>query len=155
MKMRRNRLWWSGGLAVIAMITLAAQNPDDLSSSVVRITTPVGQGSGIVVTAERDFVTILTMYHVLAGAERYDVVFAGASDRGPFQATIKDVVNWQTSDETYGLAAFRVRGAIPAGVVAAPTGDSRDAPARRLIGLLGLSESNNDSTPGRNPVVGI
>jgi formylglycine-generating enzyme required for sulfatase activity len=121
--MRKNRFWWSGGLAVTAVMTLAAQNPDDLSSSVVRITTPVRQGSGIVVTAEREFVTILTMYHVLAGAERYDVVFAGASDRGPFQATVKDVVNWQTSDETYGLAAFRVRGAIPPGVRAVASGD--------------------------------
>jgi S1-C subfamily serine protease len=123
MKMRKNRVWWSGALAVTAMMTLAAQNFDDLSSSVVRITTPLRQGSGIVVTAEREFVTILTMYHVLAGAERYDVVFAGAPDRGPFQATTKDVVNWQTSDETYGLAVFRVRGAIPAGLQAAASGD--------------------------------
>jgi formylglycine-generating enzyme required for sulfatase activity len=116
-----NRVWW---LAVVigAVVTVAAQNPDDLSSSVVRITTPMTQGSGVVVAVDVDGAVILTAYHVIANAERINVVFGGAPGRGAFEVTAAALVGWQSSDETYGLAAFRVRGPVPNGVRAAMLG---------------------------------
>jgi len=110
---------WCVGVLLGTVVTLGAQNPDDLRASVVRITAAGGQGSGVVVAIERESAIILTAYHVLGTAERYDVVFAGAPEHGSFEVAATNLIGRQSNDDKFGLAAFRVRGAIPAAVRAA------------------------------------
>lgn len=107
------------GVLLGTVAPLGAQNPDDLRPSVVRITSAGGQGSGVVVAIERESAIILTAYHVLGTADRYDVVFAGAPEHGSFEVAATNLIGRQSNDDKFGLAAFRVRGAIPAAVRAA------------------------------------
>ena len=110
---------WGVGVLLGTVVTVGAQNPDDLRASAVRITAAGRQGSGVVVAVERESAIILTVYHVLGTAERYNVVFAGAPERGSFEVAAANKIGWQSNDERFGLAAFRVSGAIPPAVRAA------------------------------------
>ena len=84
----------------------------------VRITAEGRQGSGVVVAVERESAVILTVNHALGAAERYNVVFAGAPERS-FEVAAASKLGWQSHDNSFGLEAFRVSGAIPAAVRAA------------------------------------
>ena len=75
------------GRAVVALLGLAgawmvpatpmrvvAQSSDDISASIVRITTSSRQGTGVVVALDNGGATILTASHVLLGAQEYEVM---------------------------------------------------------------------------------
>src|SRR5262245_47113051 len=108
----------SGPTAVVA------QSPDDISASMVRITTPTEQGSGVVVALDNSGATILTASHVLLGASEYEVTFAPDPNRRPFKSSPANLRGWEPDDETYGLAAFRVSAPIPSEVKSAAFGSA-------------------------------
>lgn len=102
--------------------TASAQNGGALAASLVRITTPSQQGTGVVVAVGGGRADVLTSWHVLLGAQSYDVSFAADPEHRVFRVAVADLVGSQTNDETYGLAAMRVKGAIPSEVRAAVFG---------------------------------
>ena len=117
-----------------APASIVAQSPDDISASIVRITTPTRQGTGVVVALDKDGATILTASHVLLGAQEYEVIFAVDPRRTPVKSSPANLRGWEPDDETYGLAAFRVSGPLPAGVKAAAFGSADTL--RPLDGLV-------------------
>lgn len=85
-------------------------------SAIVRISgmrggTPV-RGSGFVIGLDPDKATIVTASHVIAGAQQIEVSFAAE----PGQSFPADVVLGMDAGNPNGLAAFLVRGALPAGI---------------------------------------
>ena len=115
-------------------MSVVAQSSDDISASIVRITTPNRQGTGVVVALDDGGATILTASHVLLGAQEYEVIFAADPNRAPVKSSPASLRGWEPDDETYGLAAFRVSAPIPAGVKAAPFGSADSL--RPLDGLV-------------------
>jgi len=113
---------------------VAAQSPDDISASMVRITTPTRQGTGVVVALDSGGATILTASHVLLGAQEYEVIFAADPNRAPAKSSPANLRGWEPDDETYGLAAFRVSAPIPSAVKAAAFGSAESL--RPLDGLV-------------------
>ena len=101
-----------------------AQSQDDISASIVRITTATRQGTGVVVALDNSGATILTASHVLLGAEEYEVIFAADPNRTPVKSTPAQLRGWEPDDETYGLAAFRVSPPNLSGVKVAAFGSA-------------------------------
>ncbi len=132
-------------LGFLVLFLPAAASTQDIESaltSVVRITgtrneQPV-RGSGFVVAVQGNVATVVTASHVIEGAQ-FEVVFSGTTAR--FQV---DTILGMESGDRHGLAAFQVRGTIPAGVKAL----SLDAESRPRYGaplfLVGF--------PQRSPV---
>ncbi|HYO15460.1 MAG TPA: SUMF1/EgtB/PvdO family nonheme iron enzyme [Thermoanaerobaculia bacterium] len=105
-------------LALLLLLPAAAsaQDLDAAVSAVVRISgtrgdTPV-RGSGFVVGLDRDKATIVTAAHVVEGVQQLEVTFA-ADLTESFPAA---GVLGMDAGSPNGLAAFQVRGALPAGV---------------------------------------
>lgn len=105
-------------LALLLLLSAAAsaQDLDTAVSALVRISgtrggTPV-RGTGFVVGLDRDKATIVTASHVIQGGRQLAVTFAvDPTERYP-----ADVVLGMDVSSPHGLAAFQVRGALPAGV---------------------------------------
>jgi hypothetical protein len=111
-------------LLATPLTPVVAQSPDDISASIVRITTPTRQGTGVVVALDNSGATILTASHVLLGAQEYEVIFAADPNRTPVKSSPATLRGWEPDDETYGLAAFRVSAPIPSAVKAAVFGSA-------------------------------
>jgi len=99
---------------------LWAQSSEDFKRGVVKITTQgEGQqakvGTGIVVRVEKDVVYIVTAAHVIEGDPKPQITFF-PKPQEPFAS---QVVGIEGGDQ-HGLAALRVAGPIPDGVVALP-----------------------------------
>ncbi len=112
------------GIWIVATVltSVAAQSPSDISASIVRISTASRQGTGVVVAVDGSGASIVTASHVLLGEEEYEVVFAADQDRRPFKSSKSNLHGWEPQDDIYGLAAFRVTGAIPGTVKPAAFG---------------------------------
>ena len=103
-------------LLLLLPAAAAAQEVDTALFAVVRISgtrggTPV-RGSGFVVGLDRDQATIVTASHVIEGVWQLEVTFAAHLDES-FPA---GAVLGMDAGSPNGLAAFQVRGALPAGV---------------------------------------
>jgi formylglycine-generating enzyme required for sulfatase activity len=105
-------------LALLLLLPSAAsaQELDTAVSAVVRISgmrdgTPV-RGSGFVVGLDRDKATIVTASHVIEGLQQIEVTFAVNTTE---HFSVDGVLGMDTGSPN-GLAAFQVRGALPAGV---------------------------------------
>lgn len=136
------------GLAAAVLLSspptpIVAQSPDDISPSMVRITTTTRQGTGVVVTLDKSGATILTASHVLLGAQEYEVIFAVDPNRTPIKSSPANLRGWEPDDETYGLAAFRVNAPLPAGIKAASFGS---ADALRALDALVYNGYPNKTT---------
>jgi hypothetical protein len=99
---------------------LWGQSSDDLKRGVVKITAQgEGQqakvGTGVVVRVEKDAAYIVTAAHVVEGDSKPTVTFF----LNPQQPFVAQVVGIEGGDPQ-GLAALRVAGPIPDGVVALP-----------------------------------
>ena len=99
---------------------LWAQGSEDLKRGVVKITARgEGQqpkvGTGVVVRVDRDAAYIVTAAHVIEGDFNPIVTFFP----NPQQPLVAQVVGIQAGDQ-HGLAALRVAGPVPDGVVALP-----------------------------------
>ena len=95
---------------------ISAQELDKAVSAVVRISgardgTPV-RGTGFVVGLDRDKATIVTAAHVIEGVQQLEVTFAVNTTE---RFSIDGVLGIDAGSPN-GLAAFQVRGALPAGV---------------------------------------
>jgi formylglycine-generating enzyme required for sulfatase activity len=105
-------------LALLLFLSAAAsaQELEKIVSAVVRISGTRGgapvRGSGFVVGLERDKATIVTASHVIEGVQHLEVIFAA----DPTERFPADVMLGMDADDPNGLAAFQVRGALPAGV---------------------------------------
>lgn len=150
-------------LTLSAVFILTAQDCDEQCSSIVKITTPSGQGSGVVVALESDAAVVLTLSHVIKNADRYTVVFAGDATRGSHSVVHQEAfLGWDLANETFGLAAFRVRirGGIPTGVRAAVLGEASVLKRKDEIEYWGYPngtavafKSTRYSAPGLNFVL--
>ena len=105
-------------LLLLLPAATAAQEVDTALFAVVRISgtrggTPV-RGSGFVVGLDRDQATIVTASHVIEGVQQLEVTFtAHLAESFPAGAVLG-----MDAGSPNGLAAFQVRGALPAGVTA-------------------------------------
>jgi hypothetical protein len=97
--------------------TSYAQTPDDLKKGVVKITAQVDGktkvGTGVIVRLDNDAAYIVTAAHVVEGDSKPTVTFF----LNPQQPFVAQVVGIEGGDPQ-GLAALRVAGLIPDGVVA-------------------------------------
>jgi formylglycine-generating enzyme required for sulfatase activity len=103
-------------LLILFSAAASAQDLDTALSAVVRISgkrggTPV-RGSGFVVGLDRNKATIVTASHVIEGVQQLAVTFA--VDRT--ESFPAGVVLGMEAGNPRGLAAFQVRGTLPAGV---------------------------------------
>jgi len=115
------------GTAVLCLLTIIlfpqflwAQVTDDLKRGVVKITARgEGQqpkiGTGVVIRVDQDAAYVLTAAHVIEGDPKPTVTFFP----NPQQPLMAQVVGIEGGDQN-GLAALRVAGPIPDGVVALP-----------------------------------
>jgi hypothetical protein len=132
---------------ILALLLLfpSAATPQDIAkamSAMVRISgTREGasvRGSGFVVSLDHDRATIVTASHVIQGVQQIEVTFAADATQN-FPAPTGGVLGMD-ADSPNGLAAFQVRGAIPAGVTPLSfEGESQPRPGEALF-LLGFPQ---------------
>jgi Sulfatase-modifying factor enzyme 1/Trypsin-like peptidase domain len=105
-------------LAVLFPHALCAQDIGQVKKGVVKITAQVeGQqpkvGTGFIVRVEKDAVYVVTAAHVIEGDPKPTVTFFPLAQQ-PFAAQVIGI----EGGDPHGLAALRVAGPIPEGVVA-------------------------------------
>jgi hypothetical protein len=104
-------------LLLLLPAAAATQELDPAVSAVVRISgtrggTPV-RGTGFVVGLDRDKATIVTASHVIEGVQQLEVTFAANLTTEIFPA---GRILGLDAGNPHGLAAFQIRGELPAGV---------------------------------------
>jgi formylglycine-generating enzyme required for sulfatase activity len=130
------------GAAFVALaLAVSAQDADPVASAVVKIVDTPRPGTGVVVVLDQGVATVLTASHVIQGAREFRVVFAAAPDRLPIVIRAEDLVGMET-DETHGLAAFRVRG-VPQGVQPAPIEERADLKSGEPLAYRGYPNNAN------------
>lgn len=107
-------------LTVLAPVNLHAQDIAQVKKGVVKITAQgEGQqakvGTGVIVRLDKDALYIVTAAHVVEGDSKPTVTFSAQRQR-PFVAQVVGI----EGGDPHGLAALRVAGPIPDGVVALP-----------------------------------
>lgn len=106
-------------LTALAPVNLHAQDLAQVKKGVVKVTTQVDGktkvGTGVVVRIDKDAAYIVTAAHVVEGDSKPTVTFF----LNPQQPLVAQVVGIDGGDPQ-GLAALRVAGPIPDGVVALP-----------------------------------
>ena len=106
-------------LAMFASESLQAQDIAQVKKGVVKITAQVDGktkvGTGFIVRIDKDAVSIVTAAHVVEGDPKPTVTFFS----NPQQQLVAQVIGIQGGDQN-GLAALRVAGPMPNGVVALP-----------------------------------
>lgn len=117
---------------------LWAHNNDDLKRGVVKIIAQdEGQqakvGTGVVVRLDKDAVYIVTATHVVEGDPKPTVTFSSQ----PQQPFVAQVVGIEGGDPQ-GLAALRVAGPVPDGVVALPLDRTAKVAGGEVLTFIGF-----------------
>lgn len=117
---------------------LWAHNNDDLKRGVVKITAQgEGQqpkvGTGVVVRLDKDAAYIVTAAHVVEGDPKPTVTFSSQ----PPQPVVAQVVGIEGGDP-HGLAALRVAGPVPDGVVALPLDRTTKIAGGEVLTFIGF-----------------
>jgi hypothetical protein len=134
---------------------LWAYNNDDLKRGIVKITAQgEGQqakvGTGVVVRLDKDAVYIVTATHVVEGDPKPTVTFSSQ----PPQPFVAQVVGIEGGDPQ-GLAALRVAGPVPDGVVALPLDRTTKVAGGEVLTFIGFPRTLPPWTVSTGTVSGL
>lgn len=135
-------------------LTSYAQTVDDLKRGIVKITTQAeGKtkvGTGVVVRVEKDAAYIVTAAHVVEGDSKLTVTFSSQ----PQQPLVAQVVGMEGGDP-HGLAALRVAGPVPDGVVALPLDQTTKVVGGEALTFIGFPRTLPPWTVSTGTVSGL
>ncbi|MGE0471806.1 MAG: SUMF1/EgtB/PvdO family nonheme iron enzyme [Nitrospira sp.] len=134
---------------------LWAHNNDDLKRGVVKITAQgEGQqpkvGTGVIVRLDNDALYIVTATHVIEGDPKPTITFFP----NPQQPFVAQVVGIEGGDP-HGLAALRVAGPVPDGVVALPLDRTAKVAGGEVLTFIGFPRTLPPWTVSTGTVSGL